>query len=198
MALGLDACAVKADVSCHDDTDRLFEVMNALPPAPLHLVNNAGVTSPPGSVEDLTPDRVARVFEINVFGAIEMARQSVIYMRANHGGHIVNVSSIAARIGSANEYVDYAASKGAIDTFTQGLADELVGEGIRVNALRPGVIDTEIHAKGGQPDRLDRIRHALPMGRAGTVNEIAKGILWLLSDEASYVTRSIMDISGGR
>uniref|UniRef100_A0A2A3K093 Glucose 1-dehydrogenase (NAD(P)(+)) n=1 Tax=Alloyangia mangrovi TaxID=1779329 RepID=A0A2A3K093_9RHOB len=161
-------------------------------------MNNAGIVAPTGSLAELTPDRVRRVFEVNVFGAIEVARQAVAYMRAHAGGGIVNVSSVAARLGSARQYMDYAASKGAIDTFTLGLADELAPEGIRVNAVRPGLIETAIHAKGGEPDRLARIGHTPPLGRAGTAEEVAESVLWLLSDRAGYVTRSILDVGGGR
>lgn len=152
-----------------------------------------------GSLADLTPERVKKVFEVNVFGAIEVARQAVGVMRNwGAGGAIVNVSSAAARLGSAGQYVDYAASKGAIDTLTLGLADELAPEGIRVNAIRPGLIETGIHAKGGDPERLDRLGATPPMGRPGTAEECAEAILWLLSERAGYVTRSILDVAGGR
>ncbi|SPF80597.1 SDR family oxidoreductase [Pseudoprimorskyibacter insulae] len=196
---GVDAFAVKADVANHEDTDRLFNLLRTKAPAPLHLVNNAGVVTPSGSVADLTPDRVAQMFGINVFGLIEMSRQAVQYMRETGlGGHIVNISSIASRLGSANMYIDYAASKGAVDTFTLGLADELAPEGIRVNAIRPGLIETEIHAKGGVPDRLEKIGKTPPLGRPGTADEIADAVMYLLSNRASYVTRSILDVGGGR
>ena len=190
-----DVTRVKTDVRDPDSVAALFAT---LPPAPLHLVNNAGIVSPAGSIADLTPDRVRAVFETNVLGAIEVARQAVAHMRARGGGHIVNISSAAARLGSAHQFVDYAASKGAIDTFTLGLADELAPEGIRVNAIRPGLIETGIHAKGGDPDRLARIGHTPPLGRPGTADEVAEAILWLLSDAASYVTRTIVDVAGGR
>lgn len=195
---GINAHAVQSDVTNPDSTAQLFEFLRGLPRGPLHLVNNAGTVSPQGSIADLTPDRVEKVFAVNVFGAIEVVRQAVAFMRDNQGGHIVNISSAAARLGSANLFVDYAASKGAIDTFTLGLADELAAEGIRVNAIRPGLIETAIHAKGGIPDRLEQIGHTPPMGRPGSAAEVAQGILWLLSDKASYVTRSILDIAGGR
>ena len=135
---------------------------------------------------------------LNVAAAIEVARHAVAYMRAHHGGGIVNVSSTAARKGMAHEYIDYAASKAALETFTLGLADELAPEGIRVNAVRPGLIETGIHAKGGVPDRIAQFAHTTPMGRAGTAQEVAKAILWLLSNEASYTTRSILEVAGGR
>lgn len=197
-ALGAKAQAICADVTDVQAITSLFASIATLPPGPLHLVNNAGIVSPTGALNDLTPDRVAQVFAVNVFGAIEVARQAVAYMRANQGGHIVNISSAAARLGSANQYVDYAASKAAIDTFTKGIADELAPEAIRVNALRPGLIETEIHAKGGVPDRLDKIGHTPPLKRPGTADEVAEGILWLLSDAASYVTGTTLDITGGR
>lgn len=197
-AAGAEAHVIGADVSDPKAVARLFVELDRLTPAPLDLANNAGIVSPPGSIADLTPERVARVFAVNVLGAIEVARRAVAYMRAHEGGNIVNVSSVAARTGSADEYIDYAASKGAIDSFTIGLADELAAEGIRVNALRPGITDTGIHAKGGQPDRLDRLGTAPRLGRPGRAEEIAEGILWLLSARASYVTRTILDVSGGR
>ncbi len=198
-SMGAQAYLLQADVSKPKAIEKMFAKLHELKPGPVGLVNNAGIVSPHGSIADLTPDRVQKVFAVNVFGAIEVARQAVGLMRDwGQGGGIVNVSSAAARLGSANQYVDYAASKGAIDTFTLGLADELAPEGIRVNAIRPGLIETEIHAKGGQPDRLERLAPATPMGRAGTTEECAEAILWLLSERASYVTRSILDVSGGR
>ena len=196
---GAQAVTVGADVSDPAQVTALFETVAALPPGPLGLVNNAGIVAPRASIDGMDPDRVARVFAVNVLGAIEVARQAVALMRAwGQGGGIVNISSAAARLGSGNQYLDYAASKGAIDTFTVGLADELGGEGIRVNAIRPGLIETGIHAKGGEPDRLDRLGHTPPLGRPGTAEECADAILWLLSDRASYVTRTIVDVAGGR
>jgi NAD(P)-dependent dehydrogenase (short-subunit alcohol dehydrogenase family) len=197
-AQGQAACAIKTDVRDPEQITRMFNLLDQKHPAPLHLVNNAGVVSPRGKIADLTPDRVAEVFSVNVFGAIEVARQAVAFMRDHGGGHIVNISSSAARLGSANMYIDYAATKGAIDTFTFGLADELAPEGIRVNAVRPGLIETAIHAKGGEPDRLAQIGHTPPLGRPGRADEVANSVLWLLSEEASYVTRSILDVTGGR
>ncbi|MGI3170808.1 SDR family oxidoreductase [Pseudooceanicola sp. C21-150M6] len=169
------------------------------PKLPLHLVNNAGIVDQKASLADLTPERLQRMFAVNVIGAILVAQQAVALMRRqNRGGAIVNVSSAAARLGSANQFMDYAASKGAIDTFTLGLADELAPEGIRVNAVRPGLIGTEIHAKGGDPDRADRLASGVPLGRVGTAEEVAETILWLLSDKAGYVTRTLVDVAGGR
>jgi len=145
--------------------------------------------------------RLARMFDINVIGSIVCAREAVRRLSTRHGGpggSIVNLSSAAARLGAPGQYVDYAASKGAIDTFTVGLAREVATEGVRVNAVRPGVIDTEIHAAGGEPDRARRLAPAIPMQRAGTAWEIATAIVWLMSDEASYTTGSIIDVTGGR
>ena len=198
-AMGGEAHVIQADVANPKQVARLFDRVAGMKPGRIGLVNNAGIVAPAGSLADLTPDRVRQVFEVNVFGAIEVARQAVRVMRAmGKGGAIVNVSSAAARLGSAGQYVDYAASKGAIDTLTLGLADELAPEGIRVNAIRPGLIATGIHAKGGQPDRLRRIGSTPPLGRPGTTEECAEAILWLLSERAAYVTRSILDVAGGR
>ncbi len=198
-SMGAQAYLIQADVSKPKAIEKMFTKIRALKPGPVGLVNNAGIVSPHGSIADLTPERVEKVFSVNVFGAIEVARQSVTLIRDwGLGGSIVNLSSMAARLGSPHQYVDYAATKGAIDTFTVGLADELAAEGIRVNAIRPGLIETGIHAKGGQPDRLDRLAPSTPMGRAGTAEECAEAILWLLSDRASYITRSILDVAGGR
>ncbi|MBS0123160.1 SDR family oxidoreductase [Thetidibacter halocola] len=199
-AQGAKAHVMQADVSDMQAISALFAQVAALEPGAIDLANNAGVVSPADSkLADLTPDRVRKVFEVNVFGALEVARQAVLLMRKwGQGGNIVNVSSAASRLGSGNQYVDYAASKGAIDTMTLGLADELAPEGIRVNAIRPGLIATDLHAKGGQPERLAQIGHTPPMGRPGTPDECAEAILWLLSGRASYVTREIMDVAGGR
>lgn len=197
-ASGAEGHAIRADAADPAATTALFAQLATLPPAPLHLVNNAGIVGPTASLPDLTPARVAHIFAVNVFGAIEVARQSLAYMRAHHGGHMVNISSAAARRGGPHQYVDYAATKGAIETFTIGTAHELAQEGIRVNAIRPGLIETGIHAKGGEPDRLAKIGHTPPLGRPGTAEEVAEGILWLLSDAASYVTGTILDVTGGR
>lgn len=198
-SMGAQAYLVQADVSKPKAVEKLFVKLRELKPGRVGLVNNAGIVMPKASLQDLTPERVAQVFAVNVFGAIEVARQGVALMRDwQQGGAIVNISSVAAKLGSANEYVDYAATKGAIDTLTLGLADELAPEGIRVNAIRPGLIETGIHAKGGQPGRLERLGTAPPLGRPGTADEIAEAALWLLSERASYVTRSILDVTGGR
>ena len=198
-AMGGEAHVMQADVSDPKQVAKLFDRVGRLKAGRLGLVNNAGAVSPRGSLADLTPDRVRKVFEVNLFGAVEVARQAVTLMRAwGDGGVIVNVSSAAARLGAADQYVDYAASKGAVDTLTLGLADELAPEGIRVNAIRPGLIETGLHARGGEPDRLRRIGHTAPLGRPGLAEECAEAILWLLSARASYVTRTILDVAGGR
>lgn len=163
------------------------------------LVNNAGIVDRAARVTDLTHDRLRRMFDVNVIGAILVAKEAVLRMQAHgRGGAIVNLSSAAARLGSANQYVDYAASKAAIDTFTKGLADEVAAEGIRVNALRPGLIETGIHAKGGEPDRAQRLAPGVPMQRTGSAAEVAEAVLFLLSDAASYITGTTLDVSGGR
>lgn len=165
------------------------------------LVNNAGVVDVASRVDAMPVERVQRMFAINVFGSFWCAREALLRMSRVHGGAggaIVNVSSAATRIGSPGQYVDYASAKGAIDTFTLGLAREVAAEGVRVNAVRPGIIDTEIHASGGQPDRAARAAPQLPMQRAGSADEVAQSIVWLLSDAASYVTGALLDVSGGR
>lgn len=201
VAAGGRALAVQADVAHEAQALALFAACDAAYGRLDALVNNAGVVAPPCRVADMTLERWTRVFGINVIGAFVCAREAVRRMstaRGGRGGVIVNVSSAAARLGSPGEYVDYAASKGAIDTMTLGLAKEVAGEGIRVNAVRPGLIDTDIHASGGQPDRIERLKAGIPMGRGGSADEVAATILWLLSDEASYVTGSLLDVSGGR
>jgi NAD(P)-dependent dehydrogenase (short-subunit alcohol dehydrogenase family) len=186
------AIAIAADVAEEEAVVALFRrTRDSLGPVTA-LVNNAGITGPTGPVSALAAADLKRVFDVNVIGTILCAREAVRMMEP--GGAIVNVSSIAARIGSAGEYVDYAASKAAVDTFTIGLAREVASRGIRVNAVAPGLIETEIHEAG----RLDRLRGAVPLGRIGTADEVAAAICWLLSTQASYVTGSILEIGGGR
>jgi NAD(P)-dependent dehydrogenase (short-subunit alcohol dehydrogenase family) len=195
------AIAVKCDVGEESDILELFKVADKFGTLGA-LVNNGGIVGKSGvRVEDMSAERIARVMAVNVTGSMLCAREAVKRMSTRHGGAggvIVNLSSVAARLGSANTYVDYAASKGAVDSFTIGLGHEVAGEGIRVAAIRPGLIDTEIHASGGEPDRAHRLSHMVPMKRVGTAEEIANAIVWLMSDEASYVTGTILDVSGGR
>lgn len=195
------AISVRADVSQEQDVIGLFEAVDtALGPCTV-LVNNAGIVDGQCRVENMGAARLQRMFAVNVSGSILCAREAIRRMSTaagGTGGTIVNVSSAAARHGSPGEYVDYAASKAAIDTFTIGLAREVAELGIRVNAVRPGIIDTEIHASGGEPERVARISPSLPMQRAGSAEEVARAILWLASEEASYCTGSILDVAGGR
>lgn len=198
---GGEAIAVAVDVGQEADVIRLFERVDAELGPVTALVNNAGILEGQTRVENMDAARLTRVFAANVFGSFICAREAVRRMSTRHGGaggSIVNVSSAASRIGSPNEYVDYASAKGAIDTFTIGLAKEVAAEGIRVNAVRPGVIYTGIHASGGEPNRVDRVKAAVPMQRGGQPEEVARAILWLLSDEASYTTGALLDVSGGR
>ena len=198
---GGKAIAVAADISKEADVVRMFEAVDWELGTVTALVNNVGILEPQGRVENIDGARLERVFGTNVIGSFLCAREAVRRMSTNHGGKggaIVNVSSAAARIGSPNEYVDYAASKGAVETMTLGLAKEVAEEGIRVNAVRPGHIYTEIHASGGEPGRVDRVKANVPMKRGGQPNEVAQAILWLLSGEASYVTGTILDVTGGR
>ncbi len=200
-AAGGTATAIAGDVAVEDDVLRLFaECERTLGPITA-LVNNAGVVDMKARVDEMSAARIQRMFAINVVGTILCAREAVKRMSTKHGGRggaIVNVSSVASRIGSPGEYVDYAAAKGAVDVFTIGLAKEVAAEGIRVNAVRPGIVRTEIHASGGQPDRLERIAPLVPMLRPGEPEEIAGAILWLLSQEAAYTTGALLDIAGGR
>jgi NAD(P)-dependent dehydrogenase (short-subunit alcohol dehydrogenase family) len=198
---GGKAITVQADVADEAQVLAMFEQVNAKLGRLTALVNNAGVVDTAQRIDEQSLARWRRMFEINVFGTLLCAREAVRRMSTRHGGSggaIVNVSSVAATLGAANQYVDYAAAKGAIDVFTLGLAREVATEGVRVNAVRPGVIDTGIHASGGQPDRAQRLAPQIPMQRPGTAQEIANAIVWLLSDEASYATGSILDLTGGR
>ena len=200
ISAGGRALAVQADVSVEADVERLFSTIDATLGPLTGLVNNAGILERQVRVTEITPDRLARVFAANVTSAFLCAREAIKRMslsRGGGGGAIVNVSSIAARSGSPGEYVDYAASKGALDTFTIGLAREVAGEGIRVNGVRPAFIYTEIHADGGEPGRVDRIKGSVPMRRGGEADEVARAILWLLSPEASYSTGTFIDVTGG-
>ena len=165
------------------------------------LINNAGIVDRASRVEEMTPERLTRMFAVNLTAPFLLAGHAARRMSKRHGGDggvIVNVSSVAARLGAGGQYVDYAASKAGLDTLTKGLADEVAAEGVRVVSVRPGVIDTQIHAKGGQPDRAQRLAGVIPMGRPGTAQEIARTILWVVSDDASYVTGTTIDVSGGR
>ncbi|MER9894986.1 SDR family oxidoreductase [Mesorhizobium sp. M0119] len=200
-AAGGEAFAVKADVGSETDVLAMFEAVDARFGRLDALVNNAGVVDQSARVDELSAARLERMMRINVIAPMLCAREAVKRMSTRHGGKggaIVNVSSIAARLGGPGQYVDYAATKGAVDSFTIGLAREVAGEGIRVNAVSPGIIDTEIHASGGQPDRAERMRKVVPMQRVGTAEEVAAAILWLLSDEASYTTGANLEIGGGR
>lgn len=195
------AVAVKCDVAEESEILKLFEAGDKLGTLGA-LVNNGGIVGKSGvRVDEMGVERIQRVMAINVTGAILCAREAVKRMSTKHGGKggvIVNLSSAAAKLGGANTYVDYAASKGAIDSFTIGLAQEVASEGIRVAAIRPGLIDTEIHASGGDPGRAQRLSHLVPMKRVGSAEEVANAIVWLMSDDASYVTSAILDVSGGR
>jgi NAD(P)-dependent dehydrogenase (short-subunit alcohol dehydrogenase family) len=200
-AAGGCAIAVAADVSQEAEVQRLFATLDRTLGPIAALVNNAGILERQMRVEALTAERLQRVLATNVIGAFLCAREAVRRMSRRHGGRggaIVNVSSAASRLGSAGEYVDYAASKGATDTMTIGLAQEVAAEGIRVNAVRPAFIYTDIHAAGGEPGRVDRVAPLVPMRRGGYPEEVARAILWLLSDEASYTTGSFIEIAGGK
>lgn len=200
-SLGGEAISVQADVSDEASVMRMFEaVTQGLGPL-TGLVNNAGVVDLACQVQDMSAARIKRMFEINVYGTMLCAREAVRRMSRKNGGQggsIVNVSSMAASLGAPNQYVDYAAAKGAVDVFTVGLGKEVAADGIRVNAVRPGVIDTDIHASGGQPDRAQAMAPLIPMQRPGTAQEVAQAIVWLLSDEASYTTAGLLNVGGGR
>lgn len=200
-AAGGAALAVQADVAEEDQVLEMFARVDGELGRLSGLVNNAGVVDVTQRVEEMSVARLKRMFDINVIGSIVCAREAVRRMSTRHGGRggaIVNLSSAASRLGSPGQYVDYAAAKGAIDAFTLGLAKEVAAEGIRVNAVRPGLIETDIHASGGLPDRVRDLAHLVPMQRGGTADEVAQAIVWLLSPAASYTTMSLVDVSGGR
>lgn len=200
-ARGAQAIAVQADVGSESDILTLFKAVDdAFGPLGV-LVNNAGIVDMPTSVADMTQQRLERMMRINIIGSMLCAREAVNRMalsKGGKGGAIVNLSSAAARLGSPHQYVDYAASKGAIETFTKGLSLEVAGDAIRVNAVSPGIIDTDIHASGGLPDRAKQMEQSLPMRRSGTAHEVAQAIGYLISDASSYTTGTILDVTGGR
>ncbi|KQP12802.1 SDR family oxidoreductase [Pseudorhodoferax sp. Leaf267] len=195
------AIAVQADVADEAQVLAMYEAVDAQLGRLTALVNNAGVVDTTQRLEDMSVARLRRMFDINVIGALVCAREAVRRMSTRHGGQggaIVNMSSAASRLGGAGQYVDYAASKGAIDSFTIGLAKEVASDGIRVNAIRPGLIETDIHASGGLPDRVAQLAHQVPMGRGGSADEVAQAVVWLMGEGASYTTMTFMDVSGGR
>ncbi len=198
---GGKAVALQGDVADETQVMQLFAQVDAQLGRLTALVNNAGVVDRAARVDEMSFARLKRMFDVNVIGSFLCAREAVKRMSTRHGGRggaIVNVSSAASRLGAPGQYVDYAAAKGAIDTFTMGLAKEVAAEGIRVNAVRPGLIDTEIHASGGLPNRVRDLQHQVPMQRGGSAEEVAQAIVWLLSADASYTTMSLVDVSGGR
>ncbi|MFM7524230.1 MAG: SDR family oxidoreductase [Betaproteobacteria bacterium] len=200
-ALGADVTALQADVSNEADVIRLFETVEQKLGALSALINNAGMLEQQMRLDQMDVGRWQRVFSANVFGSFLCAKQAILRMSTRHGGQggaIVNVSSAASRLGSPNEFIDYAAAKGAVDSMTIGLAKELATEGIRVNAVRPGLIYTDIHASAGDPGRVDRVKTGVPMQRGGTAEEVAEAIVWLASAQSSYVTGTLMDVTGGR
>jgi len=201
QATGARAIAVQADVADEAQVLAMFKRVRAELGPLQGLVNNAGVIDVYARLDEMSMARWRRMFDINVLGSMLCAREAILQMSTKHGGQggsIVNLSSAAARLGAAGQYLDYAAAKGAIDSLTLGLAKEVAGEGIRVNAIRPGLIDTEIHASGGLPNRVKDLEHLVPAKRGGTAMEVAQAIVWLLSDDASYTTMSLIDVSGAR
>jgi NAD(P)-dependent dehydrogenase (short-subunit alcohol dehydrogenase family) len=198
---GAETHVFKADVGIPEEVERLFEEFDSKFATLDGLVNNAGMVDVAARLDEMSAERITRIVNVNLVGALLVAKEAVLRMSQAYGGDggsIVNISSAAARLGAAGQYVDYAASKGAIDTLTIGLANEVAREGIRVTAIRPGIIETAIHAKGGEPDRAERLAHTVPMARAGTAEECAEAIMFLLSEQSSYVTGTILDVSGGR
>ncbi|MGC4102593.1 SDR family oxidoreductase [Ferruginibacter sp.] len=195
------AFAFQADISNEQQVEELFKTIDSQVGTISALVNNAGIIEPQQKLVDITTERLQKVFATNIFGSFFCAREAIKRMsnkNNGHGGSIVNISSMASKYGSPFEYIDYASTKGAIDTLTIVLSKEVAEENIRVNAVRPGIIDTGIHSKAGEANRVDRMKEQIPMKRGGHPDEIAKTILWLLSDEASYITGTIIDVSGGR
>ena len=198
-AKGARAVTVQGDVAEPGDIATIFKAADDSFGRVDVLINNAGIVDQTAKLTEIDHARLARMMNVNVIGAILVAKEAVLRMQAQgDGGAIINVSSAAARLGSGNQYIDYAASKAAIDTFTKGLSDEVAPDGIRVMSVRPGLIDTELHAKGGEPGRAQKLAHMVPMRREGSAEEVAKAILWLASDGASYVTGSTLDVTGGR
>lgn len=198
---GARAITVGADISDERDVVRLFETVDRELGATTHLVNNAGIVQPQMRLDAMDAERLTKIFATNVLGCFYCARQAVLRMsmtRGGRGGVIVNISSRASVLGSPGEYIDYAATKGALDTMTIGLAKEVAGEGIRVNAVRAGIIGTEMHASGGDPQRVERLGGSIPIGRAGDADDVARAVIWLLADQSSYTTGSFIDVSGGR
>lgn len=198
---GGHAISVAADVASESDVEQLFEIVDSELGPVTALVNNAGILETQTRVDGMDAARLSRVLTTNVIGCFICAREAVKRMSTKYGGRggaIVNVSSVSSRLGSPGEYVDYAASKGAVDSFTIGLSKEVATEGIRVNAVRPGFIYTDIHASGGEPERVDRVKQLVPMHRGGYAEEVARAILWLLSDQASYSTGTFIDVTGGK
>jgi NAD(P)-dependent dehydrogenase (short-subunit alcohol dehydrogenase family) len=196
-----EAIAIQADISNREEVRKMFSTIDEQFGPPTALVNNAGVLEQQGRITEVSPERLQRIFSVNIFGAFYCSQEAVKRMSTKSGGEggsIVNVSSVASRLGAGGEYVDYAASKGALDSFTIGLAQEVAAEGIRVNGVRPGFIYTDIHAAGGEPDRVNRVSASIPLKRGGKPEEVAAAIMWLLSDESAFTTGAFIEVAGGR